>query len=44
MDFSEIFANIDISAILTAITDFLAKINFQDILDQIIKFFSGLIR
>lgn len=34
---------IDFSAIVTQITDFLATINFQEILDQIIAFVSGLI-
>ena len=34
---------IDFGAIMTAITDFLAKINLQEILDKIIEFVSGLV-
>ena len=40
---TEFFNNLDVNAILTAITDLLAKINFQAILNQIMTVVAGLI-
>ncbi|MCQ2485138.1 MAG: hypothetical protein MJ168_07370 [Clostridia bacterium] len=35
--------NIDFDGIITAVTDFLATINLQEILDKIIAFVAGLV-
>ena len=35
--------NIDFAAIMTAVTDFLAKINLQEVLDKVINFISGIV-
>lgn len=43
MDLSAILESIDIQAILTSVTDFLAQINLQQILNDIIAFLVGLI-
>ena len=43
MDFiTGLLENIDFNAIMTAITDFLAKINLQEVLDKIISFVAGI--
>lgn len=38
-----LLGNIDFNAIMTAITDFLAQINLQEVLDKIISFISGIV-
>lgn len=43
MDLSAILESIDLNAILTAITDFLAQIDLQGILDEIIAFVTAFI-
>lgn len=44
MDISAILDKIDVDAILAKITDLLAQIDFQAILNKIIEFVTGLIK
>ena len=43
MDFNAILESIDFDAIIATITDFLAQIDFQAILDEIMAMISGYI-
>ncbi|MDD6276890.1 MAG: hypothetical protein PUB20_08745 [Clostridia bacterium] len=43
MDLGSILESIDIQAILTAVTDFLAQINLQQIINDILAFLTGFI-
>ncbi len=44
MDINAILEKIDVDAILAKITDLLAQIDFQAILNKIIEFVTGLIK